>query len=173
MTDGGLSISSDAAVGTNAGGNSGDTRTGELYTSDQYSQVALTSTQLTGTEWIGPAVRAQDGGQDAYVGIYFWNNGSPELMLFLRQGDNNWTLLGTHDCAPLPAGTQLELTAVGSSLSFMENGNQVIGVSNTAQTGGSPGIIANGLAQVASWSGGDGGGSGNAPGGGGTRRPSP
>ena len=49
----------------------------------------------------------------------------------------------------------------------MENGNQVIGVSNTALTGGSPGIIANGLAQVAGWSGGDGGGSGNAPVGGG------
>ena len=103
MSDGGLAISSDAAVGANAGGNSGDTRTGELYTSDQYSQVVLTSTQLTGTEWMRQAVRAQDGGRDAYVGIYFWNDGSPELMLFLRQGESNWTLLGTHNCAPLSA----------------------------------------------------------------------
>ena len=53
----------------------------------------MTSTQLSGNQWVGPAVRAQAGGQDAYVGIYFWNNGSPELMLFLRD-NGNWTQLG-------------------------------------------------------------------------------
>ena len=56
--------------GTNAGGYSGDIRTAESYTSDQFSQVQLTSTQLTGSQWVGPAVRAQAGGQDLYVGIY-------------------------------------------------------------------------------------------------------
>ena len=157
MSDGGLAISSDAAVGTNAGGNSGDIRTGESYSSDQYSQVTLTSTQLTGTQWIGPAVRAQDGGMSAYVGFYYWNNGSPELMLFERN-QGGWTQLGSSvSTAPLPGGTQLELTAVGNSLSFTENGTQVIGVSDSTLTGGAPGIIANGLAGVASWAGGDAG----------------
>jgi hypothetical protein len=157
MSGGGLVISSDAAVGTNAGGNSGEIRTGESYSGDQFSQVTLTSAQLTGTEWIGPAVRAQDGGMTAYVGFYFWNSGSPELMLFERN-QGNWNQLGsTVSTAPLQGGTQLGLTVVGNSLSFTENGTQVIGVSNSTLTGGSPGIIANGLAQVASWAGGDAG----------------
>ena len=90
MSDGGLAISSQAVAGTSATGISGDMRTAENYSSDQYSQIEVTSTQLTGTQWIGPAVRAQNGGQDGYLGIYYWNNGSPELMLFRRSG-GNWT----------------------------------------------------------------------------------
>ena len=54
----------------------------------------MTSTQLTGGQWIGPAVRVQNGGQNAYVGIYFWNYGSPELMLFERNA-GTWTQLGS------------------------------------------------------------------------------
>ena len=70
----------------------GEIRTGESYSSDQFSQVTLTSAQLTGTEWM--AVRAQDGGMTAYVGFYFWNSGSPELMLFERN-QGNWNQLGS------------------------------------------------------------------------------
>ena len=71
----------------------------------------VTSTQLTGGQWIGPMVRAQNGGLNAYVGIYFWNNGSPELQLFKRSGGNSWTQLGsTYNSGPLAAGTQLEVT---------------------------------------------------------------
>ena len=72
MSVGGLAISNDAVVGTNATGNSGDIYTGETFGSDQFSQIELTSTQLSGGQWIGPAVRAQDGGQDLYFGIYRW-----------------------------------------------------------------------------------------------------
>ena len=79
MSDGGLAIASQAVAGTASAGISGDIRTAETYTSDQYSQIEVTSTQLTGSQWIGPMVRAQNSGQSAYVGIYFWNNGSPEL----------------------------------------------------------------------------------------------
>ena len=32
-------------------------------------------------------------GQDLYVGIDYWDNGSPELMLFLRD-NGSWTQLG-------------------------------------------------------------------------------
>ena len=161
MFDGGLAISSQAAVGTNGGGNSGDMWTADSFTSDQFSQVTLTGTQLTGTQWIGAAVRAQDSGEDAYVGIYFWDNGSPELMLFLRH-NGGWSLLGSYSTPPLPGGTQLELTAVGNTLSFADNGVQVIGISDGTLTGGAPGIIANGTAQAAAWSGGDASGSGAA-----------
>ena len=64
-------------VGTNSGGNSGDMWSAQTFTSDQYSQVQVTSTPLTGSQWIGPAVRAQTGGQSLYVGIYYWNGATP------------------------------------------------------------------------------------------------
>ncbi len=124
------------------------------YTSDQYSQVEVTSTQLTGGQWIGPMVRAQNGGQNAYVGIYYWNNGSPELMLFKRSA-GSWTQLGsTYNSGPLAAGTQLQLTATGSTISFLQNGVQRISATDTSLTGGAPGIMAYGTGQADNWSGG-------------------
>jgi hypothetical protein len=96
MTGGGLTISSQAAVGGAAGVVTGDVWTAASFASDQFAQITLSSTQLTGGQWIGAAVRAQDGGQDAYVGIYFWNSGNPELMLFLRQEGGNWSRLGAY-----------------------------------------------------------------------------
>src|SRR5215468_7423680 len=92
-SDGGLTISSGQAVGA-ASGNSGDMWTANSFTSDQYAQVTLTSTQLTATQWIGPSVRAQNSGLNGYVAIYFWNNGSPLIELFLRNG-GGWTQLGS------------------------------------------------------------------------------
>jgi hypothetical protein len=153
MSTGGLALASDAVAGSNASGASGDIRTAEGYSSDQYSQVELTSTQLTGSQWIGPAVRAQHGGRDGYVGIYFWNGGSPELMLFKRSG-GSWTQLGAYHCGPLAAGTQLKLMAVGNTLAFMENGAQVITATDASFTGGAPGIMADGAARADNWSGG-------------------
>ena len=61
ISDGGLSIASQAAAGS-SGGIAGDIRTGETYASDQYSQIEVTATQLSGGQWIGPAVRTQNGG---------------------------------------------------------------------------------------------------------------
>jgi hypothetical protein len=87
MTDGGLSIVSHAVVGP-AGALAGDIRTGESYGSDQYSQLEVTSTSLPVGDWVGPAVRSQNGGQDAYLGLY-WNDqvsGSYELQLYVRKG---------------------------------------------------------------------------------------
>ena len=139
MSDGGLTISSQAAAGTSATGVSGDMRTAESYSSNQYSQIEVTSTQLTGNQWIGPAVRTQNGGQDGYLGIYSWNNGSPELMLF-RRSSGNWTELGSsYSSGPLAAGTQLKLMVVGSTLSFLENGVERIAVYDNTFSGGAPG----------------------------------
>jgi hypothetical protein len=155
MSDGGLTISSDQVVGVNAAANSGDIRTAEAYGSDQYSQIQITSTQLSGGQWIGPAIRAQNEGQNLYTGIYWWNNGNPVLMLFKRVG-GNWTLLGTtYVSGALVTGTTLQLSVIGSSLTLFENGAAVITATDSSLTGGAPGIIAYGAAAAGSWAGGD------------------
>ena len=154
ISDGGLAIVSQAAAGTAASGVSGDIRTAESYTSDQYSQVTVTSTQLTGTQWIGPMVRAQNSGQNAYVGIYSWNNGSPVLQLFKRSGSSWAQLGGTYSSGPLAAGTQLQVKAVGSTISFLQNGVQRISATDSSLSGGAPGIMSYGTGQVGNWSGG-------------------
>jgi len=152
--DGGLAISNQQVVGM-SGGLSGDIRTGETYGSDQYSQIEITSTQLSGDQWVGPAVRARDGGQNAYVGLYFWNFGDPELMLFERSG-GAWILLGTtYNSGALAAGTQLELSATGSDLTLSENGAAVITATDTSLTGGAPAIMAFGTATAGTWTGSD------------------
>ena len=152
MADGGLTIVNQQVQGTNSGGDSGDIRTAETYSSDQSSQVQLTSTPVTGNQWVGPAVR-QAGGADVYVGIYFANFGSPELMLFLRNG-GAWAQLGASvPVSPLAAGTTLSLSVTGSTLTFADNGTTAITATDTTLTGGAPGIMANGLATATNWSG--------------------
>ena len=154
-SDGAMAIASQQVVGT-AGQNTGEIRTAESYPSDQFSQIQVTSTQLTGDQWIGPAVRMQASGQSAYTGIYFWNSGSPELMLFLRNA-GNWTELGAADTPALSAGTSLRLIAVGNTISFQVNGVQQIGASDDTLTGGAPGMLANADGTMDNWSGGSAG----------------
>ncbi len=154
MSDGGLAISSQMVTGTNAS-YSGDIRTGESYTADQYSQIEVTSTQLSGGQWVGPGVRAQSGGQNLYLGIYFWNNGNPQLRLYKRLG-GNWTQLGgSFSTGPLAAGSQLRLTAVGSTLAFSLNGTVAITATDTDLNSGNPAIMADGTPLAANWTGGD------------------
>lgn len=153
-----LVISSHAVTGTSASGVSGEMRASNAFTNDQYSQVEVTSTQLTGSQWIGLAVRAQGGGQNAYLGMYWWNGGSPELKLFLRHA-GNWTPIGSvYNSGPLAAGTKLELMAVGNTISFLENGVQRISAADSTLSGGAPGIMAYGTAEADNWSGGGAGG---------------
>lgn len=153
MAGGGLTIVSGAVAGTSASV-SGDIRVGESYPSDQYSQIQLTATQLTGDEWIGPSVRMQADGASGYVGAYSWNNGSPGVVLYTRAGQG-LTELGTpYDSGPLPAGTTLKLEAVGGTVALLVNGTERIAVGDETYVGGAPGIMANGTAQAANWSGG-------------------
>src|SRR5215472_629139 len=127
--------------------------TANSFTSDQYAQVTLTSTQLTATQWIGPSVRAQNSGLNGYVAIYFWNNGSPLIELFLRNG-GGWTQLGSaYSVSPLAAGAVLGLQAAGSSLSVMLNGTTVITAADATYTGGAPGLMTNGAGPAAGLSG--------------------
>src|SRR5579862_1542752 len=151
-SDGGLSIVSGQVVGN--GGNSGDLRTGESYPSDQFSQLIVGSTPLAGGQWIGPAVRMQASGQSGYVGFYYANNGgTPEVMLFLRN-NGNWKQLGAYSTGVLAAGTQLQVTAVGSAISLLVNGVARVTATDTTLTGGVPGILASGSADAGAWSGG-------------------
>ena len=161
MSDGAMTISSQLVVGGNSG-LSGDIRTAETYTSDQYSQVQVTSTQLTGGQWIGPAVRSQNGGQNQYLGIYFWNSGSPQLRLYKRASGSFSQLGASYPTTGLAAGMTLGLTATGSAVSFLLNGSPVITVTDTSLTGGAPGIMAFGTATADNWTGGDVAGSSSA-----------
>ncbi len=137
MSDGGMAISSQAVVGTKTA-YSGDIRTGETYASDQSSQIEVTSTQLSGAQWIGAAVRAQNGGQNLYLGLYFWNNGNPELMLYKRIS-GSWTQLGGSSFqGALAPGTQLNLSVTGSNLSFSQNGVVRITATDTSLDRGRP-----------------------------------
>ena len=153
MSDGGLSIASQQIQGT-AGALAGDVRVAESYGSDQYSQIEVTSTDLANGEWVGPAVRSQNGGQDLYLGIYFWNYGDQQLRLYKRTG-GQWVQLGSsYDCGPLSAGTTLTLSAVGSKISFQEDGVERVGAIDTTLTGGAPGVMTYDAATAGNWAGG-------------------
>jgi Putative esterase len=152
---GGMSIVSDQATGT-AGADSGDFWSAQSFTSDQFSQITVTSTPMSGDQWIAVGVRVQNGGQNGYFGLYYWNSGSPELMLFKRSS-GSWTELTDVATAPLAAGAQLRLVAVGNTIAFQLNGVQQVGTSDGTFTGGAPGIMANSNTAAGNWSGGDAG----------------
>ena len=152
ISDGAMAISSQAVIGT-AGATTGDIWTATTFASDQYSQIQVTSTPLSGGQWVAAAVRVQGSGQNAYAGLYYWNFGSPELMLFKRSG-GAWAQLGsTYSSGVLAAGTQLEVSAVGSTISFLQNGVQRISVTDSSFTGGAPGIMAYGNSTADNWAG--------------------
>ena len=153
VSDGGMAIASQQVTGT-AGGTTGDIRTAETYASDQYSMVQVTSTQLTGGQWVGPAVRLQSGGQSGYVGIYSWNLRQPRTGAVFEERGELDAARQAYSSGPLAAGTQLELVAVGDTISFLENGIQRIGAADDSFTGGAPGIMAYGNATADNWSGG-------------------
>ena len=154
ISDGAMAIASQQVVGT-AGKTTGDTWSASTFTSDQYSQVQVTSTPLSGGQWIGAAVRMQGSGQTGYVGIYNWNSGSPVLEIFKRSGGGWAQLSGAYSSGALAAGTQLQLTAVGSTISFWQNGVKRLSVTDSSITGGAPGMMAYGNSTGDSWSGGN------------------
>src|SRR5579862_29269 len=153
ISDGGLSLGSSGMVGT-AGGLAGDVRVGESYGSDQYAQLEVTSAPLAAGDWVGPAVRSQNCGQDTYLGLYWHDqfSGEYELQLYVRHS-RGWTQLGnTYTLAgSLPAGTALRLTAVGSRIVFAQDGVARITATDTSLTGGAPGVMTYGAATADNW----------------------
>lgn len=150
--DGGMSISSHTVTGHN--GLTGAIWTAGRFAGNQYSQIEVSSKQLTADQWIGVAVRVRNGGRNAYVGIYYWNDSRPELQLFKRSA-GNWINLGTYKSHPLAAGTQLKLMAVGSAIVFLENGVLRLSAPDSSIAAGTPGIMIYGAGTVGRWSGGD------------------
>ena len=96
-------------------------------------------------------MRTQNGGQNTYLGIYFWNSGSPQLRLYKRIA-GTWIQLGSsYNSGALPAGTTLQLSATGSTISFLQNGVSRITATDTSITGGAPGIMTYGKAKADNW----------------------
>ncbi|MDA8046050.1 MAG: alpha/beta hydrolase-fold protein, partial [Actinomycetota bacterium] len=123
--------------------------------SDQYSQIQVTTTP-TGGNWIAAAVRLQNNGQNGYVGLYFANNGNPELMLFKRS-NGNWSQLSSYASGVLATGTTVTITAVGNTIALLENSTVVASASDPAYSGGAPGVMASGTTTADNWSGGSAG----------------
>jgi hypothetical protein len=115
MGDGAMVISNHMVQGGSSG-TTGEIRTDKAFASDQYSQIQVTTTP-PGGQWIAVAVRAQNSGQNAYAGLYYGNNGSPELMLFKRS-NGAWSQLGAVASGTLPPGTLLRITAVGNTIAL-------------------------------------------------------
>jgi hypothetical protein len=108
---------------------------------------------------VGPSVRTQNGGQDSYLGIYFWNNGSPQLRLYKRNA-GTWIQLGSsYNSGPLAAGTTLQLSATGSTISFLQNGVTRIAATDASISGGAPGIMTYGQGKADNWTSAGAGGS--------------
>ncbi len=100
-------------------------------------------------------MRSQNGGQDTYLGIYFWNNGTPQLQLYKRSAGTFTQLGSSYNSGALPAGTKLRLTAVGSTISLQQDGTTRIAVTDSTVTGGAPGVMTFGAATGDNWAGGD------------------
>ena len=77
--------------------------------------------------------------------------GADAVLAQGRELDCSWA---PYNSGALPAGTQLQVTAVGSTISFLENGVAKITVTDTNLTGGAPGIMAYGNPDADTWSGG-------------------
>jgi putative esterase len=153
-SEGGLQVSSQQVIGT-SGSTSEDYRTAETYSGNQYSQIEVGS--VTGSQFIGPTVRMQNNGQDCYVGLYDFNNGSPYLQIFKRNGGSFSALTGQLSVAALTSGTTLKLMVVGDTLSFLINGVEKQAVYDNSLTGGAPGIMAFQTPTADNWSGGNAG----------------
>ena len=98
-------------------------------------------------------MRTQNGGQNTYLGIYFWNSGSPQLRLYKRIA-GSWIQLGSsYNSGPLPAGTKLQLSAIGSTISFLQDGVTRITATDASISGGAPGIMTYGQATADNWAG--------------------
>ena len=143
ISDGAMTISSQAVIGA-VGATTGDIRTGEAYPSDQFSAV---DGDLDAADR-GPVDRRRRA-----VAVQRAERVRRHLLLELRQPAadavqaerGSWTQLGgSYSPGPLAAGTQLQVTAVGSAISFLVNGVQRLTVTDSTFTGGAPGIMAYG-----------------------------
>ena len=81
--------------------------------------------------------------QNLYLGLYFWNNGSPELMLFKRIS-GNWTQLGAAPVRRAGGGHPVARSPRRLDAHLLQNGVARITATDTSLTRGAPGIMAYG-----------------------------
>ena len=152
-----MAIASQQVTGT-AGGTTGDIRTADTFTSDQFSHGAgdLDAADRGAVGRAGGAAAEQRAERlPGHLLLEFRQPGADAVQA--DRGAAGRSSAARYSSGPLAAGTQLELTAVGSTISFLVNGVQRISVTDTSFTGGAPGIMAYGSATADNWSGGDGG----------------
>ena len=74
-----------------------------------------------------------------------------QLRLYKRSA-GTWIQLGSSfNSGALPAGTQLKLTAIGSTISFLQNGLARVTATDSTVIGGAPGIMTFGTAKADNW----------------------
>src|SRR5205823_1114467 len=78
-------------------------------------------------------------------------NGTPQLRLYKRTAGTFTQLGSSYDSGPLPAGTKLTLSAVGSTIAFQQNGTTRITVTDSTLTGGAPGLMTYDTAATDNW----------------------
>jgi hypothetical protein len=132
---------------------SGSYRVAETYSDDQYSEITVPATPSV---WIAASVRNQPGG-NFYLGLYYWNFGSPYMQIFKKGlSVDDYTPLGpAFNCGILPVGTKLRLTVVGGTLSFTQDGVLRNLAYDASITSGAPGIAIVGGDAADDWTGGN------------------
>ena len=149
MSDGALSISSQAVLGTSA--TAGDIRTAETYPAT--SPPRSSSPRRSSRAASGSARRPrQNGGQDTYLGIYFWNNGSQQLRLYKRNA-GTWIQLGnSYNSGPLAGRTNSTERRRLDDL-LPAGRRHADPATDASMTGGAPGIMTYGPANADNWTG--------------------
>ena len=149
------SISGNKVRGFAAAHTVGHIHSNEMYPSDQYSEIQVTSDALASGDWIGPVVRSRQEpaatlGYHCYLGIYFNNGGTYQLILYRRTDLTTFVQLGsTYTLAgALSVGDKLRLTATGPALAFSVNGVDRVTATDANYVDGYPGFMITGAAYL-------------------------
>ena len=161
--EGGLTIASNVAVGTSAALKD-SMRTAESYGNDHYSEIQVTASALASGDFIGPAVRMQNTGNNEYAVLYFNNPSALGYMisLYKRIGGGSYTQIDPNPVSSgfqgyalpgaLVAGDKIRLSVAGSQLTVSINGKRVTRVIDASiASGGAPGFVSFGLGRADNW----------------------
>lgn len=152
---GGLSVSDRQAVGGSAAVLA-DVWTADEFADDQWSQVTVETCDAGaggGGEFIGPGVRMDTAG-NGYVGIYFFNSGTPAVQIY-KAVAGSFTRLETAAAPVLEFPFTMRLQVVGTELVLIVNGQALISAYDSTYTAGSAGVTAFDAAAISSFTAGD------------------
>lgn len=138
------------------------------FNNNQYSQITLTA--LSSGNYIGTAVRTQDGVFSGYF-VYTDSNTAYQIQKYVNGVQ---TILVNNAGTPFQAGDVLRLEISGTTLTLKRNGSVVTTTTDATFSSGRPGVAGNGTATTTrgdDWSAGDVATSGGGGGGGGGASP--